>query len=604
MSHQKLSEQEVIRRNSLEQIRNKGINPYPQAEFKVSHKSSDIREKFEEGKKGFENITLAGRLMSRRIMGKASFAELQDESGRIQVYVNRDEICPGEDKSLYNDVFKKLLDIGDFIGIRGHAFITQVGEKSVHVEELTVLSKSLRPLPIVKEKDGKTWDAVTDPEFRYRQRYVDLVVNPEVREVFRARTKIYNSFRELFNSKGYLEVETPILQSIPGGAAARPFITHHNALDMPLYLRIANELYLKRLIVGGFDGVYEFSKDFRNEGMDRSHNPEFTVMEIYVAYKDYNWMMDFTEEMIEKAALDLHGTTKVKVGDKEIDFKRPFKRVSMLDAIKEHTGYDLNGKSEKEIREIAKKLEIDVDPSMGKGKLIDEIFGEKCEASYIQPTFIKDYPVEMSPLCKKHRDNPELTERFELMVNGKELANAYTELNDPIDQYERFKEQMALSEKGDDEAMFIDMDFVRALEYGMPPTSGMGIGMDRLTMLLTNSPSIQDVLFFPQMKPEASQQSAVHSPQLTVDGPQSLVHSPQEESSFAEASEDEGIDLTEEEKLVLKLLKEKSPVDLNELKGQAGLSNKKWDTAIKGLRKHKLAKVEKTDDGLQVLLEE
>ena len=604
MSHQKLSEQEVIRRNSLEQIRNKGINPYPQAEFKVSHKSSDIREKFEEGKKGFENITLAGRLMSRRIMGKASFAELQDESGRIQVYVNRDEICPGEDKSLYNDVFKKLLDIGDFIGIRGHAFITQVGEKSVHVEELTVLSKSLRPLPIVKEKDGKTWDAVTDPEFRYRQRYVDLVVNPEVREVFRARTKIYNSFRELFNSKGYLEVETPILQSIPGGAAARPFITHHNALDMPLYLRIANELYLKRLIVGGFDGVYEFSKDFRNEGMDRSHNPEFTVMEIYVAYKDYNWMMDFTEEMIEKAALDLHGTTKVKVGDKEIDFKRPFKRVSMLDAIKEHTGYDLNGKSEKEIREIAKKLEIDVDPSMGKGKLIDEIFGEKCEASYIQPTFIKDYPVEMSPLCKKHRDNPELTERFELMVNGKELANAYTELNDPIDQYERFKEQMALSEKGDDEAMFIDMDFVRALEYGMPPTSGMGIGMDRLTMLLTNSPSIQDVLFFPQMKPEASQQSAVNSQQLTVDGPQSLVRSPQEESSFAEASEDEGIDLTEEEKLVLKLLKEKSPVDLNELKGQAGLSNKKWDTAIKGLRKHKLAKVEKTDDGLQVLLEE
>ncbi len=604
MSHQKLSEQEVIRRNSLEQIRNKGINPYPQAEFKVSHKSSDIREKFEEGKKGFENITLAGRLMSRRIMGKASFAELQDESGRIQVYVNRDEICPGEDKSLYNDVFKKLLDIGDFIGIKGHAFITQVGEKSVHVEELTVLSKSLRPLPIVKEKDGKTWDAVTDPEFRYRQRYVDLVVNPEVREVFRARTKIYNSFRELFNSKGYLEVETPILQSIPGGAAARPFITHHNALDMPLYLRIANELYLKRLIVGGFDGVYEFSKDFRNEGMDRSHNPEFTVMEIYVAYKDYNWMMDFTEEMIEKAALDLHGTTKVKVGDKEIDFKRPFKRVSMLDAIKEHTGYDLNGKSEKEIREIAKKLEIDVDPSMGKGKLIDEIFGEKCEASYIQPTFIKDYPVEMSPLCKKHRDNPELTERFELMVNGKELANAYTELNDPIDQYERFKEQMALSEKGDDEAMFIDMDFVRALEYGMPPTSGMGIGMDRLTMLLTNSPSIQDVLFFPQMKPEASQQSAVNSQQLTVDGPQSLVRSPQEESSFAEASEDEGIDLTEEEKLVLKLLKEKSPVDLNELKGQAGLSNKKWDTAIKGLRKHKLAKVEKTDDGLQVLLEE
>lgn len=592
MSQHKLSEQEQIRRNSLEQIRKKGINPYPQAEFIVSHKAKDIRNNYEEGKEGFEDITLAGRLMSRRIMGKASFAEIQDESGRIQLYVNRDEICPGEDKTLYNDVFKKLLDIGDFIGIKGHAFITQVGEKSVHVEEMVVLSKSLRPLPIVKEKDGKTYDAVTDPEFRYRQRYVDLVVNPEVRDVFRKRTQIYSSFRELFNSKGYLEVETPVLQSIPGGAAARPFVTHHNALDIPLYLRIANELYLKRLIVGGFDGVYEFSKDFRNEGMDRTHNPEFTVMEIYIAYKDYNWMMDFTEEMLEKVALDLHGTTKVQVGDREIDFKRPFKRVSMLDSIKEHTGYDLNGMGEEEIREVCKKLEIDTDPSMGKGKLIDEIFGEKCEGSYIQPTFIKDYPVEMSPLCKKHRDNPELTERFELMVNGKELANAYTELNDPIDQYERFKEQMLLSEKGDDEAMFIDMDFVRALEYGMPPTSGMGIGMDRLTMLMTNSPSIQDVLFFPQMKPEGSKHASDNSRQNADIKPETIKEDSQEETTNP--------DLSDEENLVLKLLKEKSPVDLNDLKGRTGLSNKKWDKAIKGLREQNLAKVDKNDEGLWV----
>jgi len=510
MSHPQLSEQEQVRRNSLEEIRKMGINPYPQKAYPVSHKAEDIKKGYRPEENNFQDLTIAGRLMSRRIMGKASFAEIQDDSGRIQVYINRDEICPGEDKSLYNDLFKKLLDIGDFIGIKGYAFITQTGELSVHAKELELLSKSLRPLPIVKEKDGQLFDAVTDPEFRYRQRYVDLVVNPEVRDVFRKRTQIYNSFRELFNSKGYLEVETPILQPIPGGATARPFISHHNALDIPLYLRIANELYLKRLIVGGFEGVYEFSKDFRNEGMDRTHNPEFTVMEIYVAYKDYNWMMDFTEEMIEKVAMDLHGTTKVKVGDKEIDFKRPFKRISMIDSIKEFTGIDINGMNEVELRKVCKDLHIEADETMGKGKLIDEIFGEKCEHNYIQPTFIKDYPVEMSPLCKKHRDNDQLTERFELMVNGKELCNAYTELNDPIDQLDRFKSQLELSKKGDEEAMFIDMDFVRALEYGMPPTSGMGIGMDRLTMLMTNQSSIQDVLFFPQMKPEsAGQQHAV-----------------------------------------------------------------------------------------------
>ena len=505
MSQQQLSEQELIRRQSLEAIREMGINPYPQEGYPVSHKAKEIKENYSEEENNFQDVALAGRLMSRRIMGKASFAEIQDDTSRIQIYVNRDEICPGEDKSLYNVLFKKHLDRGDFIGIKGRVFVTQVGEISVHVTGLKLLSKSIRPLPVVKEKEGKVYDAVTDAEFRYRQRYIDLVINPEVREVFRKRTQIYNSFRELFNSKGYLEVETPILQSIPGGAAARPFITHHNALDIPLYLRIADELYLKRLIVGGYEGVYEFSKDFRNEGMDRSHNPEFTVMEIYVAYKDYNWMMDFTEEMVEKVALDLHGTTKVQVGDKEIDFKRPFKRITMRDAIKEHTGIDIEGMTEDDLRKACDDLGIETDPSMGKGKLIDEIFGEKAEPNYIQPTFIKDYPLEMSPLCKKHRENPELTERFELMVNGKELANAYTELNDPIDQLERFKEQLKLSEKGDDEAMFIDMDFVRALEYGMPPTSGMGIGMDRLTMIMTNQPSIQDVLFFPQMKPEEQQ---------------------------------------------------------------------------------------------------
>ncbi len=506
-----LTEQEQIRRNSLEEIKKLGINPYPAARYETNALAKEITENFDPGKNNFQDVSIAGRIMSRRIMGSASFAEIMDSTGKIQLYIRRDDICAGEDKTLYNTIFKKLLDIGDFIGIKGFAFTTQTGELTVHVKELTVLSKSIRPLPIVKEKDGKVYDAVTDPEFRYRQRYVDLVINPEVKDVFRKRTQIYNSFRELFNDKGYLEVETPVLQPIPGGAAARPFITHHNTLDIPLYLRIANELYLKRLIVGGYEGVYEFSKDFRNEGMDRSHNPEFTVMEIYVAYKDYLWMMDFTEEMIEKVAMDLHGTTKVTVGDKTIDFKRPFKRISIIDSIKEHTGIDITGMEEEELRKVCSGMGIETAPGMGKGKLIDEIFGEKCEGSYIQPTFITDYPVEMSPLCKKHRDNPELTERFELMVNGKELCNAYSELNDPIDQLERFQEQLRLSSKGDDEAMFIDMDFVKALEYGMPPTSGMGIGMDRLTMLMTNQPSIQDVLFFPQMKPLAQKKTVESS---------------------------------------------------------------------------------------------
>ncbi len=497
-----LSEQEIIRRNSLEQLRNMGIDPYPAAEYPVDAYAREIRENFtDEDEKRY--VTIAGRIMGRRIMGKASFVELQDSTGRIQVYVTRDYICPSENNlDLYNVVFKKLLDIGDFIGIKGYVFRTQMGEISVHAEELTVLSKSLRPLPVVKEKDGVVYDGFSDPEQRYRQRYVDLVVNSEVRDVFIKRTKVCNSMREYFNSKGYLEVETPILQSIPGGAAARPFITHHNALDIPLYLRIADELYLKRLIVGGFEGVYEFSKNFRNEGMDRTHNPEFTVMEIYVAYKDYNWMMDFTEQMIEKVCLDVNGTDEVEVGGKTIRFKAPFRRVTMIDAIREHTGIDITGMDEAQLREVCKQLDIEVDETMGKGKLIDEIFGEKCEANYIQPTFIIDYPIEMSPLCKRHRHHPELTERFELMVNGKELLNAYSELNDPVDQLGRFQEQLKLSEKGDDEAMFIDMDFVRALEYGMPPTSGMGIGIDRFVMLLTGQTTIQEVLFFPQMRPE------------------------------------------------------------------------------------------------------
>jgi len=502
MSMMELSEQEILRRQSLKELQSLGIDPFPAEEYPVSHYSQDIKDQFDAEAGNFQDVCLAGRIMSRRIMGNASFVEIKDKQGRIQLYFKRDEICQGEDKSLYNNVFKRLLDIGDIIGVKGYVFKTQTGETSVHVKEFTILTKSIKPLPIVKEKDGQLYDAFTDAEQRYRMRYVDLIVNDQVKDTFIKRTKIINSMRSFFNERGYMEVETPILQAIPGGAAARPFITHHNALNIPLYLRIANELYLKRLIVGGFDGVYEFAKDFRNEGMDRTHNPEFTVMEIYVAYKDYKWMMSFTEEMIEKVALDLHADTKVQMGDKVIDFKRPFKRVTMIDAIKEHTGFDITGMNESQIREVCTELEIEVDESMGKGKLIDEIFGEKCEHHYIQPTFIIDYPVEMSPLCKKHRDNPELTERFELMVNGKELANAYSELNDPIDQLDRFQEQMRLSEKGDDEAMFIDMDFVRSLEYGMPPTSGMGIGIDRLTMFMTNQSSIQDVLFFPQMRPE------------------------------------------------------------------------------------------------------
>ena len=498
-----LSEQEQIRRNSLQELYKLGINPYPQAAFDVNVTTVQIKEQFDDNDLAkFDNVSIGGRIMSRRIMGAASFCELQDAHGRIQLYLNRDEICPGEDKTMYNTVFKRLLDIGDFIGVKGFVFRTQMGEISIHVKELTVLSKSLRPLPIVKEKDGVKYDEFNDPELRYRMRYVDLVVNDKVKDIFIKRTRAINSIRRFFNESGYLEVETPVLQSIPGGASARPFITHHNALDIPLYLRIADELYLKRLIVGGFDGVYEFSRNFRNEGMDRSHNPEFTCLEIYVAYKDYLWMMDYTEEMIHRCAMDVLGTDKVMVGDHEISFKRPFKRISMIDSIKENTGIDINGMNEEQLREVCKQLEIEIDPSMGKGKLIDEIFGAKCEGNYIQPTFITDYPVEMSPLCKRHRNNPELTERFELMINGKEVANAYTELNDPIDQRARFEEQMMLAGRGDDEAMVIDQDFLRALEYGMPPTSGMGIGIDRFVMLLTGQTQIQEVLLFPQMRPE------------------------------------------------------------------------------------------------------
>ena len=558
------SEQELVRRDKLKQLRALGIDPYPAAAFSSNANSATIRNEFVEGKQ----VTIAGRLMSRRIQGKASFAELQDSQGRIQIYFNRDILCPTEDKSMYNDVYKKLLDIGDIIGISGTLFTTQVGEKTVQVESLYVLSKSLRPLPLPKtDADGNTYDSFSNPEQRYRMRYVDLIVNPEVKDTFLKRTKITNTIRSFFNDKGYLEVETPILQSIPGGAAARPFVTHHNALNIPLYLRIANELYLKRLIVGGLDGVYEFAKDFRNEGMDRTHNPEFTVMELYVAYKDYHWMMETTESLLEKVAVDTHGTTAVRVGDKTIDFKAPYPRVPILEAIKKHTGIDISGMDEEGLRTTARSLEIEVDDSMGVGKLIDEIFGSCCEHHYVQPTFITDYPKEMSPLTKIHRDKPGLTERFELLVNGKELANAYSELNDPIDQLERFEDQLALSEKGDDEAMFIDQDFVRALEYGMPPTSGIGIGIDRLVMLMTDNSSIQEVLFFPQMRPE-------------VQGPT----------------------LTDEEEVVLNLLEKNHPVLLSELKENAGLSNKKWDKAIKGLSAHKLAKVTKTDDGLFVHL--
>lgn len=501
LANLELSEQEIIRRESLAEMRALGIEPYPAAEFEVNAWSADIKKEFKDDEPRRE-VTVAGRIMGRRIMGKASFMELQDADGRIQVYISRDDLCPGENKDLYNIVFKKLLDIGDFVGIKGYVFRTQMGEISVHAEKLTVLAKSLRPLPVVKVKDGVTYDGFTDPEQRYRQRYVDLIVNEGVKDTFVKRTKVFNSMREFLNGYGYLEVDTPVLQSIPGGASARPFVTHHNALDIPLYLRIANELYLKRLIVGGFDGVYEFSRNFRNEGMDRTHNPEFTVMEFYAAYKDYNWMMDFTERMLEKICLDVNGTTKVMMGDREIDYKAPYPRVTMIDSIKHFTGIDISCMDEAQLRDVCKKLDIEQDETMGKGKLIDEIFGAKCEGNYIQPTFIIDYPVEMSPLTKRHRSNPGLTERFELMVNGKELANAYSELNDPIDQRFRFEEQLRLSEKGDDEAMFIDQDFLRALEYGMPPTSGIGIGMDRLTMFMTGQESIQEVLLFPQMRPE------------------------------------------------------------------------------------------------------
>jgi lysyl-tRNA synthetase class 2 len=563
MSTAELSDQEIQRRKSLKKLREMGINPYPATSYPITNTAEGIKNNYVEG----QNVCLAGRIMSQRIMGKASFAELLDRSGRIQVYFNRDEICPTEDKQMYNEVFKKLLDLGDFIGVKGTVFKTKVGETSVNVKEFTVLSKSLKPLPLPKtDAKGNVHDAFTDPEMRYRQRYVDLVVNPHVKDTFYKRSQILNSMRNFLNEKGYIEVETPILQLIPGGASARPFITHHNALDVTLYLRVANELYLKRLIVGGFDGVYEFAKDFRNEGMDKTHNPEFTQMELYVAYKDYEWMMEFTEQMLSQIAVDVHGKTELKFGEHTVNFKAPYPRITMHQAIIDHTGFDIEGKSTEELRSACQNLGIETDDSMGKGKLIDEIFGEKCEKNYVQPTFITDYPVEMSPLCKKHRDNPELTERFELIVLGKELANAYTELNDPIDQRERFEEQAALLSGGDDEAMYMDHDFLRALEYGMPPTAGIGIGIDRLTMFMTNNDSIQDVLFFPQMKPEV----------------------------FAS----KGLELTENEKLIFDVLSKENAMDLNTLKTQVGLSNKQWDRGIKGLSKHGLTKVTKTEESL------
>lgn len=564
-----LSSLEVQRRESLDKLRALNIEPYPAALYNVTDYAEKLKKDYEEGKQ----VTIAGRMMSHRVMGKASFAEVQDSSGRIQCYFNRDEICPGEDKTMYNEVFKKLLDLGDFIGVKGKLFKTQVGEISIHVEEFTLLSKTLKPLPVAKtDADGNVHDAFTDPEMRYRMRYVDMVVNPKVKEVFVKRTKLFTAMRNFFNEAGYMEVETPILQSIPGGAAARPFITHHNALDIPLYMRIANELYLKRLIVGGFDGVYEFSKNFRNEGMDRTHNPEFTAMEIYVSYKDYNWMMDFTEKLLEHCAVQVNGQTESVFGEHKINWKAPYKRVTMRQSIIDFTGFDIKGKTEEELRTAAKGMGIAVDETMGVGKLIDEIFGEKCEGNYIQPTFITDYPKEMSPLCKMHREDPSLTERFELMVCGKEIANAYSELNDPIDQRERFEEQVKLAEKGDDEATgLIDQDFLRSLEYGMPPTSGLGIGMDRLIMYLTNNPSIQEVLFFPQMRPE----------------------------NF---NEKKGPELTENEKIVFDLLSKGGKMDLNALKEQTGFSGKQWDVAMKGLAKHGLTKVEKTETGLFVEL--
>ena len=558
-----LSEQEQVRREKLIQLRNLGINPYPAHLFPVNTMTPDIKKQFEEGKK----VVIAGRLMSRRIQGKASFAELQDSEGRIQVYFNRDELCPGEDKLLYNDVYKKLLDIGDFIGVEGELFTTKVGEKTVLVKNFKLLSKALKPLPLPKtDSEGNTYDEFNNPETRYRQRYADLIVNSNVKDVFIKRAKLFTAMRTFFNNNGYYEVETPILQSIPGGAAARPFKTHHNSLDIPMYMRIACELYLKKLIVGGFDGVYEFAKTFRNEGMDRTHNPEFTMMEIYVAYKDYNWMMDFTEKLLEFCATAVNGSSKTVFETHEIDFKAPYARVTMTESIQQFTGFDISGKTENEIRDAATLMGIEVDDTMGKGKLIDEIFGEKCEANYIQPTFITDYPKEMSPLTKEHRSNPDLTERFELIICGKELANAYSELNDPIDQRKRFEDQVKLAGRGDDEATeFIDQDFLRALEYGMPPTSGMGIGMDRLIMFLTDNSSIQEVLFFPQMKPEVKQ-----------------------------------VALTDEEKIVLGILKNQSPIDLIELKIQSGLSNKKWDKTIKGLTKKNIAKVFNSNDSLLV----
>ncbi|POS02504.1 lysyl-tRNA synthetase class II [Flavobacterium croceum DSM 17960] len=559
-----LSEQEIIRREKLNTLRELGINPYPANLFPVNHTSKQVKEHFEEGKK----VIVAGRLMSVRDQGKASFAELQDSEGRLQLYFNRDVICPNEDKTMYNTVFRKLTDLGDFIGVEGELFTTQVGAKCVRVENFTFLSKTLRPLPLPKtDAEGNTYDEFVDPELRYRMRYVDLVVNPHVKEVFIKRTKLFHAMRTFFNNAGYMEVETPILQSIPGGASARPFITHHNSLDIPLYMRIANELYLKRLIVGGFEGVYEFSKNFRNEGMDRTHNPEFTAMEIYVAYKDYNWMMEFTEKLLEYCALQVNGTTEAVFGEHKVNFKAPYARVSMTDAIKQFTGFDISGKTEAELYEAAKSMGIEVDGSMGKGKLIDEIFGAKCEGNFIQPTFITDYPKEMSPLCKTHRDNPDLTERFELMVCGKEIANAYSELNDPIDQRERFEAQLALSERGDDEAMFIDQDFLRALEYGMPPTSGLGIGMDRLIMFLTNNPSIQEVLFFPQMKPEAKP-----------------------------------LAISEEAKAIVAMLKTENNQALATLKEKSGLSGKKWDASMKELSKHALIKVMVEGDNKTVVL--
>lgn len=565
-----LSEQETLRREALVELRNLGIEPFPANEFIVSAYSKQVSENFEEfdGKE----VTLAGRLMGKRIMGKASFAELKDSEGRIQVYISRDEVSDDDDeKTMYNVVFKKLLDIGDFIGVSGRVFKTQVGEVSIHVNKITLLAKALKPLPIVKtDADGKIHDAFSDPEQRYRRRYVDLTVNDTVKETFIKRTKLFNAMRTFFNDKGYLEVETPILQSIPGGAAARPFVTHHNSLDIPLYMRIANELYLKRLIVGGFEGVYEFSKNFRNEGMDRTHNPEFTAMEIYVAYKDYNWMMNFTESLLEHCAVAVNGASTATFGEHVIDFKAPYARVTMTDAIKQFTGFDISGKSESELFAAAREMGVEVDATMGKGKIIDEIFGTKCEGNYIQPTFITDYPKEMSPLCKQHRDNPELTERFELMVCGKEVANAYSELNDPIDQRQRFEHQLKLAANGDDEATgFIDEDFLRALEYGMPPTSGLGIGMDRLIMFLTNNASIQEVLFFPQMRPEKK-----------------------------------GITLTDDEKLISEILKTTESLALDALKLQTGLSGKKWDAAMKGLAKQGLVKVEVQGDSKHVRLSE